>query len=320
MLRKYALFIGVAALGALVTSCGDDDTGTPTPTPSGTATPTPTPSQSQVEFDLTQAFTAQSTNANTIAAFFTPNAGGEETFNAASRVNGNAQVALAFSPESVNFFFPDRTDAVTFSGSDFVGVSGTERTYARGDEKLALELPFEHTLRVQYEEQLAFTRNTVAGTLRPVRTALFFNPVTTTSAIDTDLAYDGSVYVAGGDPGVTESGTISADDITFTINEADDSVSGTIDILETVNGTTQTVATLVFQRTVDSSNSVTGGVVGTNNTFSGILTDTTNKFEGNFAGSLSGPNREEIFLLFSISGNENTDDDRRFVGSFIGKR
>jgi hypothetical protein len=76
----------------------------------------------------------------------------------------------------------------------------------------------------------------------------------------------------------------------------------------------------VFERTTNDTGAVTGGVVNSSNTFSGILTDENNNFAGNFAGALSGPNREEIFILFSVSGNEDDTDDRRYLGSFIGAR
>ncbi len=330
MLRKYALFVGVAALGALVTSCGGDDTGTPTPSPTstGTATPTPTPTQGQVDFDLQQDFSTQSSNANYAFAFFTPDAGGDETFSGASRVNGNASISLALSPEVVTFAFPDLDDPAAFDATDLVSTSATVRSYARGSEKLVLEVPYDHVLRVSYESQADFTRDTVDGVLRGERTSIFFNRPTVTTDIATDLAYTGSVEVVGGDPGSTLAGVISAPDVTFTIKEADESVNGTIEIFREVNGSPVLVATLVFQRTTNSDGNVTGGVLNDAESFSGILTDADNNFAGNFAGSISGPNREELFIIFSISGstdadndgNVDADDDRRFVGSFIGKR
>ncbi len=331
MLRKYALFVGVAALGALVTSCGGDDTGTPTPSPTstGTATPTPSPTPTPaVEFDLQGEFATESTNANYAFAYFTPDAGGPETFSGASRLNGLASISLALSPELVTFGFPDLDQAVTFDNTELTGSTATVRSYARGAEKLVLELPYEHVLRVSYESQTDFTRDSTDGVLRGERTTLFFNPVTTEDDITADLNYAGSVEVVGGDPTQTLSGVISAPDVTFTISEDDSSINGTIEIYRDNNGTPELVATLVFERTTNSSDAVTGGVLNSNGTFSGILTDETNDFAGTFAGSLSGPNREEIFILFSISGTTDADgdgdvdedDDRRFVGSFIGRR
>ncbi|GAA5048796.1 hypothetical protein GCM10023208_06310 [Erythrobacter westpacificensis] len=331
MLRKYALFVGVAALGALVTSCGGDDTGTPTPSPTatGTATPTPTPTPTPiVDFDLQGDFATESTNANYAFAYFTPDAGGTETFSGASRLNGLATISLALAPEQVQFGFPDLDDPVSFGATELTDASATVRSYARGDEKLVLELPFEHVLRVSYESQVDFTRDTTDGVLRGERTALFFNPVTTDEDIAADLDYSGSVEVVGGDPTVTPSGAISAQDVTFTISEADSSINGTIEIYRDNNGTPELVAKLVFERTTNSSGTVTGGVLNSNGTFSGILTDEANQFAGTFAGALSGPDREEIFILFSVSGTTDADDDgdvdedddRRFVGSFIGKR
>lgn len=330
MLRKYALFVGVAALGALVTSCGGDDTGTPTPTPtgSGTATPTPTPTQGQVDFDLQGDFAAQSGNANYAFAYFTPDGGGTTTFSGASRVSGTASITLALSPELVTFGFPDLEDPVTFDATDLVSASPTVRSYARGNNGLVLELPYEHVLRVSYESQVDFRQGTTDGVLRGERTSLFYNPVTATSDIAADLAYTGSVEVVGGDPANTLADAISAPDTTFTIDASNESVNGTIRIFRDNNGTPELVTTLVFQRTTSSNGTVTGGVLSSAETFAGILTDEANNFAGNFAGAISGPNREELVIVFSISGNTDADDDgdvdedddRRFVGSFIGRR
>ncbi|WP_338243337.1 hypothetical protein [Aurantiacibacter hainanensis] len=309
MLRKYALFVGVAALGALVTSCGGDDTGSPTPTPSGTATPTPspTPSQALVDFDLTDDFAAQSTNANYTFAYFTPDSGGDEVFSGASRLNGNAAIEFDPSPDSVTFTFVDLDDPVEFDAADFISGSATMRSYASGTDRLTLELPFNHVLRVRYGRETDFTSGSTDGTLRAQRVALFFNRVTTTSAIASNITYAGSVEVAGGEPGETESGSISAADTTFLVDESDDEIRGTIEVFEDVNGTPTRVAVFAMEADLNA-----------NGTFSGEIVDNANDFEGNFAGSLSGPNREEVFILFSASGNDGNDDERRFVGSFIG--
>lgn len=309
VLRKYALFIGVAALGALATSCGGDDTGTATPTPTSTstATPTPTPTQSQVDFDFDQDFATQSTNANYVFAFFTPDSGGDETFNAAARLNGNATITYTASSDTATFGFVDLSDDVTFAASELVSSSATERTYQSGDEQLVIELPFDHVLRVSYESQSDFTRGTTEGTLRGQRVALFFNPVTTTDDITADIAYSGALSVFGGDPENTAPDVISSPTTTFTVDASAEQVTGTIEVYEDVNGT----ATLVAGFDVDAA-------LNDNGTFSATVEDTTNNFEGSLAGSLTGPDREELFLLFSVSGNADADDDRRFVGSYIG--
>lgn len=321
VLRKYALFVGVAAIGALVTSCGgdDDDTPTPTPTVTSTATPTPTPTSSTV-LTLQDDFAPLSTNANYAFAFFTPDGGGAETFSGASRQEGLAAVGLELSPELASFRFVDQTSAVTFDGTELTAASATLRSYARGTEKLVMELPGAYVLRVSYESQADFTQGTTDGVLRGERTALFFTGVTTTDDITTNLTYTGSVEAFGGDPQTTLSNAITSPDTTFTINASDDSVNGTIEIYRNVAGTPQLVTTLTFQRTVNGTGAVTGGVLNDADAFTGVLTDSANNFAGNFAGSLAGPNREELFIIFSISGNENDDDDRRFVGSFIGRR
>jgi hypothetical protein len=309
VLRKYALFIGVAALGALVTSCGSDDTGTPTPTPTdtSTATPTPTPTPTTVTFDLSQDFATESTNANYAFAYFTADSGGDETFSGASRLNGLATINFAISPELVSFDFVDLDDPVTFNDTELVSASATLRSYERGTEKLLMELPYAHVLRVSYESQADFTRDTTDGTLRGQRVSIFFNTVTTADAIAADITYNGSVQVVGGDPATTLSGVISAPDTSFLVDESENTISGTIQVFEDVNGTPTLVATIPFEATLNS-----------NGTFSGALEDTTNNLEGGFAGALSGPNREELFILFSVSGNVDADDDRRYVGSFIG--
>ncbi len=311
MLRKYALFIGVAALGALVTSCGSDDTGTPTPTPTdtSTATPTPTPTPTTVTFDLSQDFATESTNANYAFAYFTADSGGDETFSGASRLNGLATINFAISPELVSFDFVDLDDPVTFNDTELVSASATLRSYERGTEKLLMELPYAHVLRVSYESQTDFTRDTTDGTLRGQRVSIFFNTVTTADAIAADITYNGSVQVVGGDPATTLSGVISAPDTSFLVDESENTISGTIQVFEDVNGTPTLVATIPFEATLNS-----------NGTFSGALEDTTNNLEGGFAGALSGPNREELFILFSVSGNVDADDDRRYVGSFIGSQ
>lgn len=320
MLRKYALFVGVAALGVLVTSCGGDETATPTPTPTdtGTATPTPTPTATPIAFSVTEAFTADSTNANATFAYFTPDGSMTETFNGATRLNGTSSVAFATAPESVTFTFPDLTDAVVFAASEFVGVTGTERTYSRTNENLSMLLPFAHVMQVSYELSQDFTRDTTDGTLRATRAAFFFNRVTATDDVTTTLNYTGSVQVAGGEPGVTLSDALSAPDVTFNLQNTGSKVVGTIEIYEDVNGTPTLIATLDFD-----------GAVNTSSTFTGTLTDATHNYSGSFAGALAGPNREELFILFSISGVEGesatdaTDDDldpRRIVGRFIGAR
>ena len=320
VLRKFALFVGVAALGALVTSCGGDESPTPTPTPTdtGTATPTPTPTSSAVAYSVTEAFTAESINANAAFAYFTPDGSMDETFNGASRLNGISGIQFETAPESVTFVFPDLTNQVVFDDTDFVSVTATQRDYARAGEKLTMLLPFTHIMQVSYEQTQDFTRDTTDGTLRSTRAAFFFNRVESTDDVTTTLTYNGTVQVAGGDPGVTASDAISAPDASFDLQNTGSKIVGTIEIYEDVNGTPTLIATLVFD-----------GAINDTNTFSGTLEDTANNFTGSFAGALAGPDREELFILFSISGVEGEDPDdvsddnldaRRIVGRFIGAR
>lgn len=302
MLKKLGLLIGVAACGALVTSCGGGNS--PEPEPTSTATPTPTPTQATV-FDLTAAFEAVSINANLIAAFFTPT-GGAETFNDASRINGTANIALAFGPESVTFEFPDINDPVSFAGADLVSSSATERVYANGNRMLTLQLPFSQSLRVTYDlDNQPFTRDTTQGTLRSQRTALFFNTVTTTDDITTTLTYTGDWQVTGGEPGTTPPGAITIPQTTLTVTPGtDDKVTGTVEVFQTINN----VTTKVAEFNIDATVGATGG-------FAGTIDDNTFNLDGTYAGTLTGANRQEMVILFNIA---NTDDGREYQGSYIG--
>ncbi|KLI62938.1 hypothetical protein [Aurantiacibacter marinus] len=315
MLRKIGLLLSVAACGALVTSCGDDETTTPTPTPTDTSTATPTPTPTSViNFSLTTDFSATSFNANYGYAFFTPNGGGTEVFSGGTRLNGTSGISFVASPESATFLFPDLSDTVVFGAGDFVSVSPTQRQYAAGDTALTLFLPFTHVMRVNYEiDNQAFTRDSVDGTLRSQRTAVFFNNVTTTDDLTATLSYTGAVDVTGGDPGVTAAGAVTAPDVTFTVTPGtEDTLTGTINLFETVMGAPTQIASFSISATVSAS-----GV------FQGTITDTANDLTGNYVGSLAGANREEILILFAaqdanVAGAADDGDDRVYVGSYIG--
>ena len=303
VLKKIGLLIGVAACGALVTSCGDDET--PDPTPTETATPTPTPTAA-VDYDFAADFAAQSQNANFIAAFFTADGATAEFFNSGSRLNGLSGITYVASPNSVTFAFPDLADPVAFDADDFVSGSATERRYVMGDQALSLLLPFENVLRVQYGiDNQSFTQDSVSGSLRSERFAFFFNRVTTEADIDATLSYTGDVQVTGGDPGETRAGALSSPETTFTITPgSDDTVTGTINVFETVDMVQTQVASLDINVTLDA-----------NGTFVADVADAANGLEGQIVGSLAGANREELLIVFSLGGE---DDDRRILGSFIG--
>lgn len=311
MIRKLGLLLGVAALGALVTSCGGDDSSTPTPTPTGTSTSTPTPTPTSIAFSTTTSFSASSGNANYIVAYFSPTAGGVETFNDGARVNGISSIAFVASPDSATFGFPDLQNPVVFDASDFVSVTPTERRYVSGDESLTLFLPFQHVMVTSYQiGNQAFTRGTVAGRLRSQRVALFLNTVTTTSAITTALSFTGQAQVAGGDPGVTPADAITATATAFTVTPGATTiaVAGTINVFQTINNVQTQVATITIADTLE-----------TNGSFTGTITDTPNKLTGQYSGFLAGPNRDEIVILFSAIDSNATDSDlTEFVGSFIG--
>lgn len=305
VLRKIGLFIGVAACGALAVSCGGGgDSSEPTPTPTDTsATPTPTPTTATV-FDLVSAFDVLTNNANIAFAYFTPT-GGAETFNDASRVNGQSRATLAFVPESASFRFADTDTATTFAAADLVSASATQRVYANGARRLTYEVPFDHSLRATYEvANQPFTRNSVAGTLRSNRVSLFFNTVTTTAAIASTLSYTGTAQAAGGQPGVTPPGAITASPTTFSVSAGStNTITGTIVLQQTVGGVTTTVGTIAVNAPVTAS------------AFAGTIDDTASGLKGSYAGTLAGPNREEVVLLFALA---NTDSTREYVGTFIG--
>jgi len=313
VLRKIGLLLSVAACGALVTSCGDDETPTPTPTETTTATPTPTPSTAAV-LSLTEDFASSSFNASFGFAFFTPDGGGTEVFSGGARVNGTSSIDFVASPETATFIFPDLSEAVVFGETDFVSVSGTERQYAAGDTALTLFLPFSNVMRVDYEiGNQAFTRDSVDGILRSQRSTVFFNSVTTTDDITAALSYTGAVDVVGGDPGVTAAGAVTAPDVTFTVTPGtDDTVTGTITLFETVMGTQIEIASIDIDATLSAS-----GV------FEGTITDTANDLTGNYVGTLAGADREEILVIFAaqdadVADAEDDGDDRVYVGSIIG--
>ena len=305
VLRKLGLLIGVAACGALVVSCGGggDDTD-PEATATSTATPTPT-STTATDFSLATPIEATSTNTGLVYAFFTPT-GGAETFNDASRLPGTATVSLKFAPDSATFGFPDLTDPAVFAGSTLTAITPTQRTYVDGARKLTLEVPFTEALRATYEiGGQAFTRDTTAGTLRSQRVALFFNTVTTTTAIASALTYTGTPVAAGGTPGTTPAGVITAQPLTLTVSAGTtNTITGTINLFQTINGTTTQVGAFPISATVTAG----GG-------FSGTIDDNTYNLDGSFAGALAGANRDEVVLVFSVA---NTTDKRKYVGSYIG--
>jgi hypothetical protein len=291
-----------------VTACfggGDDPSPTPTPTPTGTPTPTPSPTATPtpVAFDFSQAFTDTASGASYIYAYFTPTSGGGEVWSDGSRRDGTSTITYAPSPESAAFTWPDTATLKTFGAADRQAATATTRSYRNGTNALLLERPFQHVLMASYEKQDAFTQGTTTGTLRSTRVTIFFNEVTTTSAISTDLTYSGTARVAGGKPGTTPPGAFTAELSTFTVAASDKKISGTIRIFENVNGTATLRAVLPISATV-----------GTNNAFSGNIDDTANGFKGTYGGILAGPSREEIIIIFNVAHT----DGRELIGSLIG--
>lgn len=305
MLKKTILLTGAAFGCLLIASCGGGDgspSPTPTPTPTSTATPTPTPTPTTVDFDFTKAFEAKITNASYIYAFFTPT-GGAETFNASNRRDGTSEIAYKVSPGSVTFEWPDTYEIPTFAAADLQSESATLRVYEKGSDQLRLELPYGEVLRVAFATTQAFTRETVPGTLRSYRTSIFFNPVTTSDAITSDLLYAGDVQLIGGKPGESEAGDFTATAVDFKVAASDKKITGKIRIVDA--GTGDVVAVLPISASITASGA-----------FAATVEDTTNKFKGNFVGALAGPNREEVFLIFRVAHT----DKREFIGSLIAKR
>lgn len=309
-MNKTAIgLVSVALSCALIASCGGgDDSPTPTPTPTstdtGTPTPSPTPSPTAIDFDFTKAFTQTIFNTSYAYAFFRPD-GGTEVWNDGSRRNGETKIAYEISPEKATFTWPDTFEIPIFAAADLQTATASLRQYRKGSDGLTMELPFDHILRVSFETSQAFTRETVAGTLRSFRNSIFYNPVTVTTAISTNLSFTGTPQLVGGKSGTTPVGTYTTDTTTLTINATDKKLSGSIRIYENVGGVPTLRATLPISATL-----------GTGPTFAGSTEDTTAKFKGTFVGSLAGPNREEIFLIFNVASTVTTDG-REFLGSLI---
>lgn len=306
MRRNLAYLLNVAACCALLASCGGGDgnspTPTPSPTPSPSPSPTPTPTPAPVDFDFAKAFTASAVNTSFSYAFFTPN-GGTESWSDGTRRDGLSKITYTVSPESVDFDWPDTAALTTFVGADLQAATATSRTYRKGSDGLVMELPFKHVLRVTYENAQSYMLNTVAGTLRAFRVALFYNTVTTTADITSNLSYTGTAQVTGGKAGTTAPGVFSSTATTLSVAASDKKVTGSIQIFENVGGVQTLRATLPISATIPASNA-----------FTGSIDDTTNGFKGQFVGALAGPSREEVVLIFNVAHT----DGREFIGSYIG--
>lgn len=255
-----------------------------------------------MDFDFTKAFTTSNANTAYSFAYFKPT-GGNEVWSDGARRNGLSSINYAISPENVAFGWPDDTPLTTFAAADLLNASPTLRTYRKGTDGLAMEIPFTHVLRVSYENSVSFVRETVAGTLRSQRYSLFFNGVTTTTDFTTDLSYTGTPQIAGGVSGTTAAGVFSSPATTINVAASNKALTGTLRIIEDVNGTPTERAALALSSTV--------GVTGV---FSGTIDDTASGLKGTFVGSLAGPAREEIFLIFNVSKTDGPE----YIGSLIG--
>ena len=211
--------ISAALCCVLVTACGGDDSPTPTPTESPTPgpSPSPTPTPTEVDFDFSTDFTSSITNSAYAFAYFAPE-GGAEVWSDGSRRNGQSTIAYEVAPENVEYTWPDTLELESFTAANLLNSSPTIRTYRKGTtDGLQMELPFEHVLRVAYEKSQSFIRDTVPGTLRSFRYALFFNPVTTDTTITANLSYTGTPQATGGEAGVTPSGVITSPETTLVV-------------------------------------------------------------------------------------------------------
>lgn len=306
MRRKVGLMLSVAASCTLVAACfGGGDDGdpapTPTPTPAASPSPTPTPTPAPVEFDFGKAFSDSVTNASYVFAYFMPT-GGSETWSDGTRQAGNSTITYAVAPEGVTFVWPDGSTLPSFAAADRQTATATLRTYRKGTDAIALELPFKNVLRVTYERVQSFTSETVPGMLRSNRVTVFFNEVTTTAAIAANIVYNGTAQVAGGTPKATAPGVFSAAPTTLTVTASDKKITGSIQIRENVNGTQVVRATLPLSATI-----------GTGEAFNATIDDTASGFKGTFIGALAGPNREEVFIIFNVTHT----DGRELIGSLI---
>ena len=258
-----------------------------------------------MSFDFTEAFAATFTNTAYAFAYFTPTSGGAEVWSDGTRREGQSKIAFAVSPERAEFQAADSDTIYAFTGADLITSQPDRRLYRKGTESLLLLRPFEHILKVVYERSDPYVRETVPGTLRSNRVALFFNSVTTTAAISENLAYTGTADVVGGKSGTTPAGVYSSPEATLTVAASDKKITGSIRVVENVSGTPTVRAILPISATVGSSGA-----------FTGDIDDTANGFKGKYVGSLAGPTRQEVFVLFNAA---NTDG-RKLLGSFIGSR
>ncbi|GGD97120.1 hypothetical protein GCM10011515_16140 [Tsuneonella deserti] len=306
MRSKFVNLAGAAALSLMLASCfggGDSSpTPSPTPTPTPSPTPTPTPTPTAVVFDFTKAFTANAANTSYSYAYFTPT-GGAETWSDGSRRDGASKITYTVSPESAQFAWPDNATLTSFGAADLKTAEATRRAYRKGTDGLVMELPFHHVLRVTYESTQPFVLDTKSGTLHGFRVSLFFNPVTATGDITADRAYSGTAQVAGGKTGVTPPGVFTAEPGTLTLTASTKKIAGTIRVFETVNGSPVLRAVLPISATI-----------GTGGAFAGDINDATNGFKGKFVGTLAGPGREEVVLIFNVAHT----DGRELIGSLIG--
>lgn len=300
------LFTAVAGC-ALLASCfggggNDSPTPAPTPSPSPSPTPTPTPTPTAVVFSFAQPFTATAANSSLIYAYFAPT-GGAETWNDGAFQPGTATVTYAPSPESAKLAFPDGGATTTFAAADLTSSTATLRRYKKGTDGLAIEIPFTHSARATYDSFVDFTKGGTAGKLHAYRVSVFFNTVTTTAGISSNLSYTGTPAVAGGTPGTTPPGAFSADPATLTVTASDSKLTGSLRIYENVGGVRTLRATLPLNLTLNT----TGG-------FTGTIADSTAGYSGTVFGSLAGPNREEIVFIFNVTAS----DGKEIIGSFLG--
>lgn len=314
--RKSSLTLGIAACTVLLASCGggNNNNPAPTPTPTTTATPTPTPtSTADINFGNDFAFGSGQLY---IYAYFTPT-GGLQVFNDANRLaNLAAGLSYEVSPENVTFAFGDLNDNVVFDASTLVSGSDTLRTYANGDEKLKLELPYGNVLRATYSRTDSDIVGVDPGVLASNRVLILFDAVTTTDDLANGPTYTGTPEIIGGTPGTTAPDAVTAEVTTLTIADVSvtatdgtvttaPGITGTIKIFVDVNGT----PTLVTELEVAAQ-------IGTTGTFSAAISDAADEFTGAMAGTMAGANRDEIVFIFSVSHT----DGRKFVGSFIGRQ
>ncbi|RJY09985.1 hypothetical protein D6201_12055 [Aurantiacibacter aquimixticola] len=311
MLGRAIRGLAVAACALALAACGGDDT--PGSRVIATPTPTPTPTTSVIDFDLRAGFEAESENTAISVSNFRPAADGIRRFDTATRVDGVTAVSLRYSPARLTLAFPDLSSPVQFASTAFGTTSDTRLVVGRTDFGAVLDIPFDHVLRASYTSEENASRNGAAGIVETRRTAFFFNPVTTQSDLAETITYAGDTSVSGGVPGDTRLSTqrLSARTVNLQLRPGgrpsdDDRIAATISISESQGITTPRSVSIPFDTAISANGSFAQEI-------------DHRGYTGTVYGSVAGPDRQEVLILFAVSG-EDLGQTVIYVGNFIGSR